>query len=72
MRKETNTSKFIIYLYYVKILGAYRLYGTLGLCLNYTRKNLTACQEDVVFPVVVDKSGTSCYHPVTRLLRPKD
>ena len=39
----------------------------------YTRKNITACQEDVMhclFPVV-DKSGISRYHLVTRLMRPR-
>jgi hypothetical protein len=41
----------------------------------HTPKNLTACQQDVfillVVPVV-DRFGTSCYHVVTRLMRPTD
>jgi hypothetical protein len=36
------------------------------------RKNLTTCQQDVFALIVVDKSGTSCYHLVTRLMRPTD
>ena len=34
------------------------------------QENLTACQQDVFALPVVDNSGTSCYHLLTRSMRP--
>ena len=39
--------------------------------LQYTHKNLTASVRTACSQLL-DKSGTSCYHLVTRLMRPTD